>query len=53
MGRCCVCGREASNLVNGLWWCDKHVDFTQGDPKKTEPKTDKKGFQIDLGLAWI
>lgn len=53
MKRCCVCGRTASNLVNGLWWCDKHVDFTQGTPKSTEPKRKKKKIRIDLGLTWI
>lgn len=27
MPKCTICGREASLLFHGLWWCENHEDF--------------------------
>lgn len=55
MKYCCICGKEAKNHAKGLWWCEKHIDYAQGEynePKK-HPSENRKIGRAKLGLAWV
>ncbi len=54
MGSCCICGREAKRTVHGLWWCEKHVDYTRGKREQvTQSKEKEEVRKVDLDLAWV
>ena len=52
MKRCCVCHKKATVLINGLWWCDRHVEYTKGELKKVIG-TGPELRHINLDLSWI
>lgn len=67
LAKCCICGREASFLAHGMWWCEDHQKLVSD---KTQQKTTKKTktqkipvsepkqptnsqISIELGLKWV
>ncbi len=56
MKKCCVCNKKASALVKGLWWCEKHVDYTKGEIRQVVRVSEAESpveKDVKLDLAWV